>query len=905
MFLSSATKACSSSSVGKTTTTAAVAQTKTLPPRGCRDERRASLKKKKKKNGPSESLLVLSRGGRRGRFLTRNEAIADRLTESGEDNEQRERRGKKKEETLTLQTNNNSSSKLAALATLLERAVVRDLADELANEDATCSVEYDQEVFEECTNKVTEQLAEVVVLCNSADMASKYSSNLRNKELSRLRGSLWNLRVLLESYCATKGGCSLNVRHRFETLRSAAMEVLPASKRLKKGPEATAIPNLQAVMEPRVKSFEEVMGTAASSSGGEEDVDNKISQREIAFYRGGQPSVEGRSWLSKNGFTRVVDLRGEDRDNQWVKPFGGGDGQGTFNQNKKFDTTNIPITDMGVPTKEQVEEFIDIANDVLEKNKTKKAGESKEKMLLHCKAGIGRTGCLVACWRISRGVDVEEALAMEAGLVCDFGCIAQEQFVRDYAADLKHETEVKKFEQAVEKSKFETDAKYRTSYDPVNEYGSMGDVTDVSAMGSNMMGNVSASGEFSSLDQAPDMYLIRTDGFSCTRELVENRELKISHPSTQQMILVWREPPKTIFLLKKIGNALLPQLVEVAHALMTMGMHVILDTDVKRELEDETIKLETVDEQNRTEVRTKALWVEKDSKGKIPKEDWGTIDVCVCLGGDGVILHASKMFQGPTPPVLGFHLGSLGFLTNHPGNDMAPSLLMALGRGPPIANISGGVPITLRMRLLCEVFKFADKVENGGNGEPSFTYTILNEVLVDRGPSPFLSKIEAYDRGQLITSIQADGVMLATATGSTAYSVSAGGSMVHPNVQAILMTPICPHTLSFRPVIFPDSVEVELRVSENARNSAWVSFDGRERCELCRGDSVFVKMSEYPVPTINFENQTGDFISSLRRCLKWNEREEQQVFDASQVAALRMMNENAAKSEASDEWSSR
>ncbi|CAL6354923.1 unnamed protein product [Bathycoccus prasinos] len=873
MFLSSS--AASSSTAGAAGGGAGVAKTKT--PRCC--ERRASLKKKN-----ASSSLVLLRGGRRGK-LTRNEAIADRLTESGEDNEQQQRRGKK-EETLTLQTNNNSSSsKLAALSTLLERAVVRDLADELANEDAMCSVEYDQEVFEECTNKVTEQLAEVVVLCNSADMASKYSSNLRNKELSRLRGSLWNLRVLLESYCATKGGCSLNVRHRFETLRSAAMEVLPASKRLKKGPEATAIPNLQAVMEPRVKSFEEVM--------------------EIAFYRGGQPSVEGRSWLSKNGFTRVVDLRGEDRDNQWVKPFGGGDGQGTFNQNKKFDTTNIPITDMGVPTKEQVEEFIDIANDVLEKNKMKKSGEPKEKMLLHCKAGIGRTGCLVACWRISRGVDVEEALAMEAGLVCDFGCIAQEQFVRDYATDLKHETEVKKFEQAVEKSKFETDAKYRTSYDPVNEYGSMGDVTDVSAMGSNMMGNVSASGEFSSLDQAPDMYLIRTDGFSCTRELVENRELKISHPSTQQMILVWREPPKTIFLLKKIGNALLPQLVEVAHALMTMGMHVILDTDVKRELEDETIKLETVDEQNRTEVRTKALWVEKDSKGKIPKEDWGTIDVCVCLGGDGVILHASKMFQGPTPPVLGFHLGSLGFLTNHPGNDMAPSLLMALGRGPPIANISGGVPITLRMRLLCEVFKFADKVENGGNGEPSFTYTILNEVLVDRGPSPFLSKIEAYDRGQLITSIQADGVMLATATGSTAYSVSAGGSMVHPNVQAILMTPICPHTLSFRPVIFPDSVEVELRVSENARNSAWVSFDGRERCELCRGDSVFVKMSEYPVPTINFENQTGDFISSLRRCLKWNEREEQQVFDASQVAALRMMNENAAKSESSDEWSSR
>ena len=851
-----------------------------------------------------DDALRRGRRGRRGRSERRRRTRTNKATPTADDGRVKDDDDNEDvEETTTTTTTTQvkmpqNASKLASLATLLERAVVRDLADELANEDAECSVDYDQEVFEECTNRVTEQLAEVVVLCNSADIASKYSSNLRNKELSRLRGALWNLRVLLESYCATKGGCSLNVRHRFESLRSAAMEVLPASKRLQKGPEATAIPNLQAVMEPGVKSFEEVMndGDDNCSCSSEEDVDNKTSKREIAFYRGGQPSVEGRSWLAKNGFTHVIDLRREDRDNQWVKPFGGGNGQGSFNTNRKFDTTRIPITDMGVPTKEQVKEFIDIANDVLERNKMKKPGEPKEKMLLHCKAGIGRTGCLVACWRISRGMDVERALGMELGLVCDFGSIAQEQFVRDYAADLKHEMEVKKFEKAIENSKFETEAKYRTSYDPVNEYGSMGDITDVSAMGSNMDGGVSASGEFSNLDQAPDMYLIRTDGFSCTREHVENRELKISHPSTQQMILVWREPPKTIFLLKKIGNALLPQLIEIAHALMTMGMNVILDTDVKRELEDEMIKLETVDERTRTEVRTKAFWVQKDAKGKIPKDDWGTIDVCVCLGGDGVILHASKMFQGPMPLVLGFHLGSLGFLMNHPGNEMASSLLMALGRGPQIANISGGVPITLRMRLRCEVFKFADKVENGGNGEPSFVYTVLNEVLVDRGPSPFLSKIEAYDRGQLITSIQADGVMLATATGSTAYSVSAGGSMVHPNVQAILMTPICPHTLSFRPVIFPDSVEVELRVSENARNSAWVSFDGRERCELCRGDSVFVKMSEYPVPTINYENQTGDFISSLRRCLKWNEREEQQVFDASQVAALRMMNENAGKS---------
>ena len=93
--------------------------------------------------------------------------------------------------------------------------------------------------------------------------------------------------------------------------------------------------------------------------------------------------------------------------------------------------------------------------------------------------------------------------------------------------------------------------------------------------------------------------------------------------------------------------------------------------------------------------------------------------------------------------------------------------------------------------------------------------------------------------------------MLATPTGSTAYSVAAGGSMVHPNVQAILLTPICPHSLNFRPIILPDYVEMELRVPDSARVGAWVCFDGKQRQELQRGDSVFIKMSENPVPTIN------------------------------------------------------
>eukprot|EP00878_Enallax_costatus_P045452 GHUV01054764.1.p1 GENE.GHUV01054764.1~~GHUV01054764.1.p1 ORF type:complete len:179 (-),score=38.52 GHUV01054764.1:137-673(-) len=106
---------------------------------------------------------------------------------------------------------------------------------------------------------------------------------------------------------------------------------------------------------------------------------------------------------------------------------------------------------------------------------------------------------------------------------------------------------------------------------------------------------------------------------------------------------------------------------------------------------------------------------------------------------------------------------------------------------------------------------------------------------------------------------QADGIMLATPTGSTAYSVAAGGSMVHPNVQAILLTPICPHSLNFRPIILPDYIEMELRVPETSRVSAWVCFDGKQRQELHRGDSVFVRMSENPVPTINRADLTTDW----------------------------------------------
>jgi NAD+ kinase len=156
---------------------------------------------------------------------------------------------------------------------------------------------------------------------------------------------------------------------------------------------------------------------------------------------------------------------------------------------------------------------------------------------------------------------------------------------------------------------------------------------------------------------------------------------------------------------------------------------------------------------------------------------------------------------------------------------------------------------------------------------------VLNEVVVDRGSSSYLTNITVYERDTFLTRVQADGLMIATPTGSTAYSAAAGGSMVHPDVPAILFTPICPHSLNFRPIVLPDYAELRLNVGEDARAGAWVSFDGKHRQELKPGDMLRVHMSPNPVATIDRVNQTRDWTDSLDRCFGWSNRVTQKAID--------------------------
>lgn len=263
-------------------------------------------------------------------------------------------------------------------------------------------------------------------------------------------------------------------------------------------------------------------------------------------------------------------------------------------------------------------------------------------------------------------------------------------------------------------------------------------------------------------------------------------------------------------------------------------------------------------------------------------------DLVITMGGDGTVLFVSTLFQKHVPPVLSFSLGSLGFLTNFKFENYKKDL-------PRILN--NEIKSNLRMRMECKVFK---SKKNGKNTtvdnliqipkkpidphtnkkvnvvELISVHQVLNEVTVDRGPSPFITNLEIYSNEFFMTTAQGDGLIIATPTGSTAYSLSAGGSLVCPTVNAIAITPICPHTLSFRPIIMPDSILLKIKVSKNSRSSAWASFDGKNRVELCPGDIVTITCSPFSFPTVDSTDE--EFIKNISRTLNWNRREQQKSF---------------------------
>jgi len=321
--------------------------------------------------------------------------------------------------------------------------------------------------------------------------------------------------------------------------------------------------------------------------------------------------------------------------------------------------------------------------------------------------------------------------------------------------------------------------------------------------------------------------------------------------SSKQITLNWDSPPQSVLILTKPNsNSVRVLCAEMVRWLAEQKKVMIyLEPRVKKDLVAETIYFDFVQ-----------TW-EKDEEVLLLHT---MVDLVITLGGDGTVLWAASLFKGPVPPVISFSMGSLGFMTPFKSDEYR-DCLGTIMRGP--------VSITLRHRLQCHVLRDAgDDHDERPIEEPIL---ILNEVTIDRGISPFLTYLECYCDNSFVTCVQGDGLILSTTSGSTAYSLAAGGSMVHPQVPGILFTPICPHSLSFRPLILPEYVTIRVQVPFNSRGQAWASFDGKDRKQLQAGDALICSMAPWPVPTACEVDSTHDFLRSVREGLHWNLRKSQ------------------------------
>jgi NAD+ kinase len=208
----------------------------------------------------------------------------------------------------------------------------------------------------------------------------------------------------------------------------------------------------------------------------------------------------------------------------------------------------------------------------------------------------------------------------------------------------------------------------------------------------------------------------------------------------------------------------------------------------------------------------------------------GQVDLVIVLGGDGTLLSVARAASDRTVPILGVNLGTLGFLTEISLDELFAGLERVL---------AGQVRIEPRMRL--DVRALRDRGELG-------RFLALNDAVLTQADLARMIDLETRAGGSQVTTYHADGLIVATPTGSTAYSLSAGGPIVLPELEAFLLTPICPHTLTQRPLVLPHSSEIEICV--RSRNGAQLTVDGQEGIALREGDVVSVRRSDHPVRLI-------------------------------------------------------
>lgn len=230
-----------------------------------------------------------------------------------------------------------------------------------------------------------------------------------------------------------------------------------------------------------------------------------------------------------------------------------------------------------------------------------------------------------------------------------------------------------------------------------------------------------------------------------------------------------------------------------------------------------------------------------------------TVDLAVVLGGDGTLLSVADCIgeAGSNIPILGVNFGSLGFLTEITLPELYPSLEAAL---------SGTARIEERMMLRATTVR--------ANGA-SAGHMALNDVVVTKAAHARMIELSVWVGGEFVTRVKADGLIVATPTGSTAYNLAAGGPIVQPTLDALVLTPIAPHMLTNRPIVVPAS-DVRVQPLMEERDEVYVTFDGQAGFELRPGDEIRIVCAERALRLIR--PSTRSYFEVLREKLKWGER---------------------------------
>ncbi len=219
------------------------------------------------------------------------------------------------------------------------------------------------------------------------------------------------------------------------------------------------------------------------------------------------------------------------------------------------------------------------------------------------------------------------------------------------------------------------------------------------------------------------------------------------------------------------------------------------------------------------------------------------------LGGDGTFLSAARWIGDLNIPVLGIKFGNIGFLAETAAKNLIPAAERILNRD---------YTINRRMRLDVKVVR---------DGETIVSDTVLNDIVINRGALARLANIEAYINDHYLTTFKADGLIVATPTGSTAYSLGAGGPVIHPDVPGIILTPICAFTLTNRPLIIPDLTKIRLKLEKKA-SDIMLTFDGQEGLDITHKDTIIVQKSPHPLNMITLPGQ--HYFDVLKAKLRWS-----------------------------------